>query len=307
MSFTITLSLVATMLAYAVPAFLLVKTKLTKESAISGIASILLYICTPAIIINSFQQADFNRETVIDLLVFALLVLILQVAMLGGTYLFLHRKYDDARARIATVASAMGNYGFFGIPLLNGLMPDAPNAVIFVAIISIFLNFSAFTFGSMIISGDKKYISVKKMFLNPSVLSAAVALPLFFLKIRIPVQISSILQLFVTISTPLCMFVLGMRLATVKFSDVILNPYSYLAVFLKQIATPLIAILITSLIPCNPIMEKTLVILSACPTATVILNLAEVIDSGQKHAVNTVLLGTILSIITIPLTLLLCR
>ena len=307
MSFTITLSLVATMLVYAVPAFLLIKAKLAKESAIPGIAAILLYICTPAIIINSFQQAEFNKDTVIDMLIFALLALALQCSILFLTYLFLRRRYDDTRTRIATAASAMGNYGFFGIPLIRGLMPDAPNAMIYVAIISIFLNFLAFTVGSMIISGDKKYISARKLFINPSVLSAAVALPLFIFGIKIPTQVSSILELFVTISTPLCMFVLGMRLATVKISSVFSNPYSYLAVFLKQIVTPLLAILITSFIPCDPIMRKTLIILSACPIATVILNIAEIIGSGQKHAVNAALLGTMLSIITIPLTLLLCK
>lgn len=307
MSFTITLTLVATMLAYAVPAFLLIKAKLARETAIPGIAAILLYICTPSIIINSFQQADFNKDTVFDLLCFAMLAIVLLGIVMGGAYLALRRRFDDARTRVATVASAMGNYGFFGIPLLNGLMPDAPNAVIFVAIMSIFLNFSAFTFGSMIISGDKKYISLRKIFLNPSVLSAAVAIPLFLLNVKLPTQVSSILQLFVTISTPLCMFVLGMRLATVKLSDLFSNPYSYLSVFLKQIVSPLLAILITSLVPFNPVMEKTLIILCACPTASIILNISEVIDSGQKHAVNVVLLGTILCILTIPFTLLLCK
>ena len=307
MSFTITLSLVATMLIYAIPAFILIKAKLAKETTIPGIASILLYVCTPSIIINSFQQADFNADTVTDLLIFALLTFIVQGSMLGGTYLVLRRRYDDARTRIATTAAAFGNYGFFGIPILRGLMPDSPNAVIFVAIISIFLNFFAFTFGSMIMSGDTKYIKAKQLFLNPSVLSAAVAIPLFVFGVDLPEFVSSILELFVTISTPLCMFVLGMRLATVKFRSLFTNPYAYVAVFLKQIATPLLAILITSLIPCDPTMEKTFIILCACPTATVILNLAEIIESGQKHAVNTVLLGTILSIITIPLTLILCK
>ena len=307
MSFTITLSLVATMLAYAIPAFLIMKAKLAKESAIGGLAAILLYACTPAIIISSFLKADFNRETVTDMLIFSLLTLASFLVLLGGMYIFFHRHYDDPRKRIATVASAMGNYGFFGIPLLNGLMPDAPNALIFVAIISIFLNFIAFTFGSMIMSGDKKYISVKKLFINPSVLSAAVAIPLFLFGVKIPVAISPIFETFVSISTPLCMFVLGMRLATVKFSSLFTNPYAYLSVFLKQVAAPLIAILITSLIPCDPVMEKTFVILSACPTASVILNISEILGNGQKYAVNTVLLGTLLSIITIPFTMLLCK
>jgi len=69
---------------------------------------------------------------------------------------------------------------------------------------------------------------------------------------------------------------------------------------------PLLAIALTSLLPCDPTMEKALIIMCSCPVATVVLNLSEVIEQGQKHAVNTVLLGTILSIITLPLMMLFC-
>ena len=306
MSFFITLSLVATLFAYAVPAFLLIKTKVVKETAIQGIASILLYISTPSIIINSFITSDFNTDTLIELLIFSALFLVLQVIVLGGAYLILKKHFDDARARIATAASSLGNYGFFGIPLLSELLPDMPQAMIFVAIVSIFMNFFAFTFGSMIMSGDTKYISVKKLFINPSVLSAIVAIPLFIFNVRLPQQVMSILDTFVKMSTPLCMFVLGMRLATVKFVDLFKNPYSFFAVFLKQIFMPVSALLITFLFPFEPMIEKSLVILCSCPIASVVLNLSEVIESGQKHAVNNVLLGTLLSIITIPLMMLLC-
>lgn len=304
MSFFITLSLVATLFAYAVPAFLLIKFKAVKETAIQGIASILLFISTPAIIINSFLQSKFSIDTALELLSFALLFLALQSITLGGAYLILKRRFTDARARIATAASSLGNCGFFGIPLLNGLMPDKPQAVIFVAIVSIFMNFFAFTFGSMIMSGDTKYIRIKKLFINPSILSAIVAIPLFILNVQLPEQIMSILDMFVKMSSPLCMFVLGMRLATVKFINLFTNPYAYFAVFAKQIIMPVCAILITLLLPFDPMIETSLVILCACPVASVVLNISEIIESGQKHAVNTVLLGTLLSIITIPVIML---
>lgn len=305
MSFTITLSLVATMLIYAIPAFLLIKTKLAKESSIPGIAAILLYICTPSIIINAILQAKFNNDTLIDLLIFSALALVIQAIVFGGSYLILRRRFNDARARVASVASALGNYGFFGIPLLTGLMPNNPEAVVYTAIMSIFLNFIAFTFGSMLISGDAKYVSVKKLFLNPSVLPAIVAIPLFVANVRLPDQIMSILELFQTISTPLCMFVLGMRLATVKLSDVFGNPYSYFSVITKQLVMPLIALAFVHLLPCTPVMEQSLVIMCSCPIASVILNISEILENGQKHAVNVVLLGTILSIVTIPFIMLL--
>ena len=220
--------------------------------------------------------------------------------------MILRNRFSDARARVGAVASALGNYGFFGIPLLTGLIPDEPEAIIYTAIMSIFLNFIAFTFGSVLISGDTKYVSIKKLFLNPSIIPAMIAIPLFVANVSLPYQVMEILQLFQTISTPLCMFVLGMRLATVKLSEVFSNPYSYFAVISKQLVMPLIALAFVHLLPCDPIMERSLVIMCSCPIASVILNISEILENGQKHAVNTVLLGTILSIITIPLIMLFC-
>ena len=294
------------MLAYSIPAFLLVKAKLARESAIHGIAAILLYICTPSIIISSFQNATVDRKTVTDMLIFGLLVLVIQGAILGAAYLIFKKRYGDPRARIATVASTLGNCGFFGIPILQSLLPDQPHVIVFSAVVSIFMNFISFTFGLMIISGDTKYINPKKLIINPSILSAFVAIPLFVFNVDLPAPVFSALDLFVKMSTPLCMFVLGMRLATVNFPEIFKNPYAYAAVFTKQLIMPLIAIALTALLPCDPTMEKALIIMCSCPVATVVLNLSEVIESGQRHALNTVLLGTILSILTLPLMMLFC-
>jgi predicted permease len=46
-------------------------------------------------------------------------------------------------------------------------------------------------------------------------------------------------------------------------------------------------------------------ILACCPVAVVALNFAEMLGGGQKETANTVLLGTLGSIATLPLMLLL--
>ena len=56
MSFTVTLSTIAMMLAYAIPGFWLVKSKLIKESAVPAFAVLLVYLCAPFQTIHSMQQ-----------------------------------------------------------------------------------------------------------------------------------------------------------------------------------------------------------------------------------------------------------
>ena len=300
MSFFITLSAVATMLIYAVPAYLLGKFKITKFEHIPALAAILLYVCTPAIIINSFQKTTFSTEMLLRLGISLLLSFALQLAILGASWLLIRKKFENPQYRIATIATSVGNCGFFGIPLLEALLPQNPEAIVYVSVFSISMNMIAFTFGALIISQNKKYIKLKKVFFNPAMLGAFVAIPLFLLGIKLPDFILSILETFVKLSSPLCMFVLGMRLASVKFINIFTNLALYPAVFAKQLVLPATALVIAKLFPLDPVMETSLVILCSCPVASVVLNLSEIIGQGQKDAANCVLLGTILSIITIP-------
>lgn len=288
------------MLLYALPAYLLAKFKTTKPEHIPVLAAILLYICTPAIIINSFQQLEFSSDTVLKLLIYLLLSFALQLIMMGGAWLMV-RKSENKRTRIATIASALGNCGFFGVPLLKALLPENPEAIIYSAVFSIGMNTIAFTFGSLIISGDKKYIKVKKIFLNPAMIGAFISIPLFIFGIKLPDILGNALEACVALSTPVCMFVLGMRLATVKISRIFTNVTAYAAIFAKQLIMPLLAVGITLLLPLDPVLETAFVIISSCPVASVVLNLSELLGEGQKYAADCVLLGTLLSIITIPI------
>lgn len=287
------------MLLYAIPAFFLRKFNVTKSDHIPVLAAILLYICTPAIVISSFQNLEFSLSSVSKLGIYLILALLLQLAVMSAVWFFV-RKSPNKKKRIAAIASALGNCGFFGIPLLRAMLPENPEATIYSAVFSIAMNTIAFTFGSLIISGDKKHIKIKKIFLNPATIGLFISLPLFIFGIKLPNILQTALNACVDLSTPLCMFVLGMRLSTVKFSRIFMNTSAYLAIFVKQLIMPFAALSITLILPLDPIMETAFVIISACPVASVVLNLSEILGEGQEYAADCVLLSTILSIITIP-------
>ena len=287
------------MLLYAVPAYTFGKFKIAKSEHLPVLAVILLYICTPAIIINSFLKLEFSAKALLNLGIFLLLALGLQILMIGCAWMIV-RKSNQKKHRVAAIATALGNCGFFGIPLLKALLPNNPEAVIYSAVFSIAMNTIAFTFGSLIISGDKKYIKVKKIFFNPAMIGAFIAMPLFIFGVKLPDIFLSALEGCVALSTPVCMFVLGIRLSTVKLLNIFTNVSAYLAICAKQLVMPLLAVAVTAVLPLDPVMEIAFIIISACPVASVVLNLSELIGEGQKNAADCVLLGTILSIATIP-------
>ena len=63
---------------------------------------------------------------------------------------------------------------------------------------------------------------------------------------------------------------------------------------------PLLVFLVTLVLPLDTVTKQTMFILAATPVASVVLNFAEMLGEGQETAANVVLLGTLLSILTIP-------
>ena len=90
-----------------------------------------------------------------------------------------------------------------------------------------------------------------------------------------------------------------------KFSSLFVNPRVYITVAVKQIVMPLATFALVYFLPVNPEIKAVLFIVAACPVASAVLNYSELVGEGQKEAANMVLLGTILSLITLPITMML--
>ena len=292
---------VAVLLLSAVPGYLLINRKLVTESAIPAFSKLLLYVASPCLVVLSFRSSAFTTEKLINLGIFALLTLLLHGIMLGGAALVLRKRYKETVYRIITVATAFANCAFFGIPVIEALLPQmASELIIYTTVYSLVMNLIGWTVASAIISGDARYISVKKIFLNPTMISTAIALFLFITQIPFHPALEDIIGMTGRMCTPLSMVIMGMRLATMPLSQLFTKGRIYLTIAVKQFVMPAVAFLMVFLLPVSPEIKNALFIISACPVASVVLNYSELVGQGQKEAANTVLLGTILSILTLP-------
>ena len=305
-NFTITLIAVATMLLYAMPGYLLMKTKMVKPSSIADVAKILMYMCQPCLTIYSFSRTEFSLNGLVQLLIFCGFAMGIQILMLVVSFFCFTKVSKEAKMRICSVATSLGNVGFLGVPLIEALLPDHPEAIILSATYSLCMNAIAWTLGCAMISGDKKYISLKKLFINPASLACIIAIPMYVLNYKCPVEpLVNAVTLVAKMSTPICMVIMGMRLGTMNFLDLFKEKWVYVAIFAKQIIMPLIAFLVIQLLPIDTYIKQGAFILSAAPVASMTLNFAEYLDAGQETAANLVLFGMVISIVTIPVMMLL--
>ena len=302
MEFKITVVTVGIMLMYSLPGFALVKAKKIKSESISAFATVLMYVCQSCLVVYSFQQVTFSPKLFKEMLIFFALAVIVQSVIIVTYYLLFRKKYEDVKYRIVTIAGVFGNCAFMGVPLLEKLLPDYPEAVVFSAVYSISMNLLGWTVASAIITNNKKYIKIKNFFFNPSMIALYIALPLFFCGIDIgTTQAGSAVFLLAKMTTPMCMLIMGMRLASVPLKPIITRRLNYLVIFLKQFLMPMIGLIAIFFLPIDTNMKLTFYIICCCPVASVVLNFSEMLGQGQEMAANLVLLGTFGSIITIPI------
>ena len=305
-SFFIALATVGVMLLYACPGFIMVKTKLVKSAAIADFAKLLMYVCQPALTVYSFMQVDFSLAMLCDMLfVFFFVLVLFGAGLLFFRFVLFRKKSGDVHYRIYSLALCFSNCAFMGVPVLEALLPDYPQAVAFSAMFALAMNVLGWTLASAIITNDRKYMSAKKIILNPAVVSLIVAVPLFVSGAALPQQLEGMVTLLARMTTPLCMLIMGMRLATVRLRSVFATPVQYIIVAAKGFAFPLLALGLLLLCPVEANLRAAVYIMMACPTASVVLNFAEMLGEGQETAANLVLLSTGLSALTIPIMVLL--
>lgn len=301
MIFKIALISVAVLLLAAVPGYIMMKRRMLDEACISGFSKILLFVCQPCLAVYTFTSSTLSKEKLIDVGIFALLTAAIFLVVLGGAYIVLHRRYREPIYRIITIATTFANCAFFAIPIIEALLPKiSEELIIFTTAFAVVMNVIGWTLGAAIISGDTRYISLKKIFLNPAMLGTLVALLIFVCRIPIEGDLRNMIVTAARMSTPISMIIMGMRLATMELRGLFTDLRVYLTVAVKQIVMPLIAFGLVYFLPISSDVKQTFFIICACPVASVVLNFAEIVGEGQREAAKMLLLGTLLSIVTLP-------
>ena len=307
---TLTVTLFATiaLLLIIIPGFIVGKTKLVSERATVDLTKILLFVCSPCMFFMTFQKLENDLSLLLDLLIFALLVLVINAIMLGGAYLFLFKKQAEPVYRIITIATGLANCAFFGIPIIEALYENADKLIIYTSVWGITMNILGWTVVSAIIAHDPKYMSAKKILLNPATMGGLVGLLFFLLSINVGElfpSLWSMIELLGRASSPLSMLIVGLRLSGVKPRELVDDWRIYLTIAAKQLLMPLVAFAVVFFLPLDPEIKQVFVLLSACPVAAIVQSFSEMLGKGEREAAKLVLLGTILSVVTLPVASLL--
>lgn len=305
MDFLTTISSVGALFLLAVPGFILAKIKLIKPEHIGVLVCVLLYVNQPFIMIDAFITKTYENSLLVNIGIVFLVGVISQIFIMFLGKLIFRADNNRLRGNAYSYASAIGNVGFMGIPVVSVLLPENAEAILYVSVFLMSFNLVAWTIGIYALTGNKKDISIKKALLNPPIIAMIVALPIFFLRVKLPSFLTLPISYLAMMNTPLAMIILGAKFAWIRLRELVSGWGVYLTCFIKLVACPLIVYGCLYPFEISRTVKIVLIILSAMPSANMVLMHAERFGGDTVAATKAVMLTTVASILTIPLIMLL--
>ena len=270
------------------------------EETTSQCTHILLYVVTSCIIILQLQ-IEASVDVVRSMLLSAVGMAAPFVIMLPVVQLLFRKERPETRI-VQRFGMVYANTSFMGLPLLAGILGE--NALLYGVISMMIFTLFQWTHGAVTMGGT---CSLKRMLINPGMISMAIGLILFVFGLRIPAPIYKAMDFMTDMNSPLAMVVIGSQVARADLKSVVRNPKLYLAAAIKLIAVPAVVSVVILPLHLEPVSYCACVVMAACPTAGTTSMFAQMFHRDTKTAAQLVTLSTLLSVITLPVFAVLAR
>lgn len=306
---------VVTMILLAAVGFLMFRCGKISQEGSKALGNLLIYLSLPCVIINSFL-VERTPERITGLFVSAGMAALILALSMALSRLILGRHAID------NFAGSFANPGFFGVPLIEASIGSG--GVFYIAAFIAFLNLLQWTYGvSLLENSDCQGLLPKaderKKFGNIDLRKQAAALGLRLMKAPFMIAILIGVFFFLTgipmpsvarkcvgyiagLNTPIAMFSIGIYMAQTDILKMFRKPRLYLVSLVRMVIIPAASLGLLAPLPAsmNP-LKLALLIAAACPVGSNVAVYAQLHDRDYGYAVETVVISTLLSILTLPL------
>lgn len=277
--------------------YILSKSKVLNDNGIKSITDMVLYLVTPCVIIKSFTR-EFDKGLFKNLMISFLITIIAHVTFIILSHLII-RSNDKNREKVLQFGVIFSNCGYMSIPLQQALLGNMGTfyGSSYIAIFNVFI----WTYGILLMSGDKKYLTPKKLVINPGIIGVTVGLLIFLLSIPVPKPISETVSYIASLNTPLPMIIIGFHLANSNIIAGLKDIRCLYSILLKLVVFPLLTLGAMYLCEIRGMLLVSMVISVSAPTAAITTMFSAKHNRNTALSANMVSLSTIASLITMPL------
>lgn len=270
----------------------------TEDSA--SISTLVLFIISPCLILNSFQ-IDFSREKMLGFLLALVASVLMHLLFLLVNRLLAGCFHLNQVEQASVIYSNCGN---LIVPLIGAILGDeyVLYCCAFMSVQTVLL----WTQGIRML-GDRGPVNLRKIFLNPNILAMVAGLFLFFTGLRLPKILGTAVERTGDCIAPISMFVIGILIASKDLKEVFTRGRSWLVCFFRLLVLPLLTIgllYVSGLWRLYPDAASVLFVsflAAAAPTAVNVTQISNIYGQDSVLAGSINVMSVILCIITMPL------
>ena len=270
-----------------------------KQSTAKMSNDLLFYVITPTVIVQSFLNMEFNKDTISSFLVAFLCMFATLTVGIFIVIPFFRKDGNDSS--IFKYAVSYGNMGYMALPLCQSLLGS--EGVFYCSAGVVAFNILSFVHGIWLMkkgTDNDEGFKVKSIILNPGVLSVAIGLPLFISGIELPQIINGAVTHIANLNTPLAMIFLGTYIANADLKAMFKQKQNYMVAFLKLIVLPGIMLLVYKIFGISGTLITACMISASVPSATNTVMFAAKYGKDTGIASTVVAFCSLLSVLTIP-------
>jgi malonate transporter and related proteins len=284
------------------------KLKQIPDTGLAWMNFFLIYVALPALFYRILAKTPFEQLANVPFVVATTLATYSAFAIAYGIGTLV-RPARTGEATMAGLAGAYGNIGYMGPGLAFATIgPDAAVPVALIFCFDTILIFSLVPFLTALAAPDRRPLSAmaievgKKIVTHPFLIATALGVASAALHFQPPVALDRLMEFLQNAAAPCALFALGVTVALRPLQKV---PWEVpLVVMVKLVLHPLLVLLL--LFALGPLPESwvlTAVLMAALPPALNAFIIARQYDTWVQQASGSVLLGTILSVITLTGTM----
>lgn len=282
------------------------KSKLVSGEAQNHLISLILNINIPCMLIYAISKneiADDALVVTIEMLLISIAYFIVAAVAAILIVKLCRIKIPTDKGVYKTIFTSI-NTGFIGFPISSILF--GAQGLYFMMLHNIILNVALYSICMVQLSGHKEkknlITSTLKHLVNPCIISACIGLVLLFAGLHLPQYVNEVIKPIGDATIPIAMLIVGLQLADGKLSDCFLNKKLLLFSLITMIVWPLLLLFLVDLLPIYKMIKIAIILGAALPPATTISALAANEHANYKLAADGIVLTTLLSAISIPMT-----
>jgi malonate transporter and related proteins len=280
------------------------KLKQIPDTALGWMNFFIVYVSLPALFYRILARTPLEQLAQMDF-IFATTLATFWAFAISFAIGMVIRRGDIAESTIAGLAGGYGNIGYMGPGLaLATLGAEAAVPVALIFCFDTLLLFSLVPFLMALANPKQKSVSttaldvIKRIFTNPLMIATAVGVGAAAIHFQPPIALERLLQFLQNAAAPCALFTLGVTVALRPLKKI---PWEVpFLTSVKLMLHPLIIFLLLSLFgPFEQIWIYTAVLMAALPPALNVFVFARQYDSWVEEASSAVLIGTLVSILTL--------